>query len=402
LTAAPVIDTGRTVTKVEFFRAGTTLIGTSTAAPYTVNWTSVAAGSYSLTTKLTDSTGATSTSSATAISVVNNTAPTVTMTATPAAATAPATVALKATATDADGTVAKVEFFNGTTLLATKTATPYDYSWANVAAGTYSVTAKATDNLGSATTTAATAATAVTVTTAAPAAAKVYYIQSDQLNTPRTISNAAGQTVWQWDQAEAFGSNLPNENPTNLGTFAYNPRFPEQYFDKETGLHYNYFRDYDPQTGRYVQSDPIGLRGGINTYAYVKGNPISYVDPNGLICLSLDKFRDDFLENFVTVQDSTSLLKTVAGLGLGGAFASRYGGLTLLGAAGQALAEYRKGMEITGLAGRTFSQAAATAAGTWAINGVLIKSSFDAGVLVGSILRAATLQMTSSDCDCKN
>ena len=71
----------------------------------------------------------------------------------------------------------------------------------------------------------------------------------------------------------------PSENSLGEGSIRI---LPGQYFDKETGLAYNYFRDYDSQTGRYVQSDPIGLGGGINPYGYVENNPLSYIDPEGL------------------------------------------------------------------------------------------------------------------------
>jgi RHS repeat-associated protein len=70
---------------------------------------------------------------------------------------------------------------------------------------------------------------------------------------------------------------------TSGRSFVYNLRFPGQYYDVETGLNYNYFRDYDPAVGRYVESDPIGLRGGsYSTYAYTNGNPINAIDPLGL------------------------------------------------------------------------------------------------------------------------
>jgi RHS repeat-associated protein len=87
--------------------------------------------------------------------------------------------------------------------------------------------------------------------------------------------------MWTWN-SDPFGTDAANGNPAGAGTFAYNLRFPGQIFDGQAGLHYNYHRDYDPATGRYAESDPVGLRAGINTYAYVDGNPIRSIDPSGL------------------------------------------------------------------------------------------------------------------------
>lgn len=116
-----------------------------------------------------------------------------------------------------------------------------------------------------------------------PVAPGRYYVHADHLNTPRVLTTTAHTMVWRWD-SDPFGVGAPNQDPDGNGVqVVYNWRFPGQFFDAETGLHYNYFRDYDPRVGRYIQSDPIGLRGGINTFAYVGGNPISRFDPTGLI-----------------------------------------------------------------------------------------------------------------------
>ncbi|MFI3155632.1 MAG: RHS repeat-associated core domain-containing protein, partial [Methylococcaceae bacterium] len=109
----------------------------------------------------------------------------------------------------------------------------------------------------------------------------IYYIHADHLGTPRKITRPNDNKVmWSWE-SEAFGNSLPDQNPSGLGNFVFNLRFPGQYYDAETGLHYNMARYYNAQHGRYDQSDRIGLRGGINTYAYVGGNPVSNIDPTG-------------------------------------------------------------------------------------------------------------------------
>jgi RHS repeat-associated protein len=112
------------------------------------------------------------------------------------------------------------------------------------------------------------------------------YIFTDHLNTPREIAriNTANNTyvsLWKWDSLP-FGETSPNENPSSRGVFTFNHRFPGQYYDKETGLHQNWHREYDPKLGRYIESDPLGLRAGVNTYAYVHADPISFTDSSGL------------------------------------------------------------------------------------------------------------------------
>ena len=111
----------------------------------------------------------------------------------------------------------------------------------------------------------------------------VYNVYTDQIGAPRVITQASSdKMVWRWDGTEPFGVQPPNTNPAGLGTFTYNPRLPGQLYDAETGQFYNINRNYDPVLGRYVQSDPIGLKGGNNTYTYVRGNPLTLIDFLGL------------------------------------------------------------------------------------------------------------------------
>ena len=113
----------------------------------------------------------------------------------------------------------------------------------------------------------------------------LHYIEPDHLGTPRLVFNPMRNVaVWTWDiKGELFGNTEPNQDPDIDGqTFVFDMRFPGQRYDAVSGLNYNYYRDYDPSTGRYVQSDPIGLAGGVSTYGYVGGGPLGAVDPLGL------------------------------------------------------------------------------------------------------------------------
>ncbi|MCW9058759.1 MAG: DUF6531 domain-containing protein [Gammaproteobacteria bacterium] len=111
---------------------------------------------------------------------------------------------------------------------------------------------------------------------------RLYYVHNDHMGTPKALTDAAGNRVWHAVH-DPFGMATVDEDPDGDGVkVVFNLRFPGQHYDKETGLHYNYFRYYEPSTGRYITSDPIGLSGGINTYTYALNNPLFWIDPYGL------------------------------------------------------------------------------------------------------------------------
>ncbi|WP_241602304.1 RHS repeat domain-containing protein, partial [Rosenbergiella nectarea] len=106
--------------------------------------------------------------------------------------------------------------------------------------------------------------------------AKVAWLIADNTGTPLLALNDQGQTVWKGTR-DPFAAVVPNVE----SQITVNLRYAGQYADAETGLYYNGFRYYDPLTGRYLQPDPLGLSGGLNSYVYALNNPLSYIDPEG-------------------------------------------------------------------------------------------------------------------------
>ncbi len=191
--SATATDADGSVSKVEFYN-GSTLIGTDNSSPYTLSWSNVAAGNYTITAKATDNDGSSTKSTAVTVSVVKpNEAPTVSLNNPSGDFTAPASINLSATVNDADGSISKVEFYNGSTLISTDNSSPYIVTWNNVAAGNYTITAKATDNGGLTAT-----STAVSVTVTKPNEAPSISLTSPSSNaiftSPASISITATAT----------------------------------------------------------------------------------------------------------------------------------------------------------------------------------------------------------------
>ncbi|CAB5723519.1 Cell wall-associated polypeptide CWBP200 [Delftia tsuruhatensis] len=144
---------------------------------------------------------------------------------------------------------------------------------------------------------------------------KVYYFHTDQVGMPEELSNSQGQLVWQasyktwgstvteeWEIKGLAGQRLhpldQGDTPQSETEKQQNLRFQGQYLDRETGLHYNTFRYYDPDVGRFICPDPIGLDGGINLGSY-SPNPIAWIDPWGLAyCPKSDRYRNDNTERY--------------------------------------------------------------------------------------------------------
>jgi len=111
----------------------------------------------------------------------------------------------------------------------------------------------------------------------------LWFVHAESNGMPLLISDRQGELVWQQNEASLFGRITQEKSLFSPHVAKQNLRFAGQYHDIETGLHYNTFRFYDPESGRFTQPDPIGLRGGLNLYAYAP-NPLSWIDPLGLSC----------------------------------------------------------------------------------------------------------------------
>jgi RHS repeat-associated protein len=144
---------------------------------------------------------------------------------------------------------------------------------------------------------------------------KINYIHTDHRGAPVAITDQSQAVIWRASY-KPFGEAILQEDPDGDGVnTVMNIRYPGQYYDQESRTYYNYYRDYDPGLGRYIQSDPIGLAGGLNTYAYVDGNPLSNTDFYGLWSISLDAYFG--IGGGVNISYSGGTLEVMGTVGVG-------------------------------------------------------------------------------------
>jgi RHS repeat-associated protein len=215
-----------------------------------------------------------------------------------------------------------------------------------------------------------------------------FYIAPDHLGAPHQIADAAGNVGWLWNH-DPFGNGVPG------GTFSYDLRFPGQFYDQNAKLHYNYHRDYDPNSGRYIESDPIGFRGGINTYAYVGGNPVGAADLYGLDTTGvgvgggyqIGPFSGNGSITYVCDKEGNTGVAVTVGGGLqGGAGAGASGGVTFSGSNAPTIGDlggpfgYANGTGGAGLGGSAGGFAGSSSNGTPVVGGeATLGAGFGAG-----------------------
>ena len=247
--AGTASDVDGAVATLQFFQ-GNTLIGTATGLPFSATWAKVAAGSYSLSARATDNLGATTRSAQVSITVR---LPAITLNQPTGQLVAPANIALVASI-DAPGlSIAKIEFFNGSTLIGAATSSPYAVTWSKVAAGLYSLTAKMSDSDGNVTT-----STAISVSVQ-PHPQALYAVHVDQDNTPRLVVDTQNQVVWRDlpTATEPFGASDPEQDPRATGSaFSLNLGFHGLLRDASAGLVFDAEGIYEPAIGRCVQAAP--------------------------------------------------------------------------------------------------------------------------------------------------
>ncbi len=179
----------------------------------------------------------------------------------------------------------------------------------------------------------------------------VYYYHNDHLGTPQRITDKKGIVVWATDYLPFGQTNIM------IKTVENNLRFPGQYYDVETGLNYNYHRYYDPQVGRYITPDPIGLAGGINPYTYCLNDPVNFFDPTGQFGIGgvvLGGMTGGAIGGIVAALTGGNIATSIAGGAVSGAIFGSGGGMV-------AWAFGRTGLSVGVLSGASLGAASGAA-----------------------------------------